>query len=1002
MEQNEFELIDDRGLPLTLELELTDTEGGTIPESTFRFANIQSLKAKRLGISLLPENLGTLTELKTLDLRENHLKSLPPQIVNLEKLEEILLDRNFFEKLPDQLLELKKLRYISIEHNRLTYLPDAINRLRKLKHLYIGGNLFDAVPAQVTTLPYLQNLSLSENQIEFLPPEITKLINLKGLFVRGNRLTRFPTEILGLASLEKLSLSDNAIKEISEQIGHLRNLEGLFIRNNLLSELPSELFTLSNLKRLYLERNRIAQLPSGIGKLSNLEQLLLAGNLIDQLPQEITRLSKLKELSISKNPFASFPYEIYELPNLQHLLIDENQLYNFANHLFVLKHLQYSVWNGDRYIPLQTEVVARLESPEELLHYYAQLRFGSRELNEAKVLVVGQGSVGKTSLIKRLISGAYNPQENKTDGIEINKEWKLRVNDRIVQLNIWDFGGQEIMHATHQFFLTKRSLYILVLDSRLDPEENRVDYWLEKIKSLGGDSPVLVVGNKIDQHPLDVNQTGLSRKYPNIVGFYAVSCASEKNLGRLREGVADAVGRIYGLHDAIPTSWFRVKSDLEKLDKDFMPYESYLELCDRNQVDEGDRAKLIRLLHDLGIVLNFRDDPRLSDTNVLNPEWVTQGVYKILNSRELFKSRGILKLRSLSNILDTRIYPKTKHIFVIDMMRKFELCFDIRQDEEFLVPDLLAEEENFTGDWKDSLKFQYHYNVFFNSIITRFIVKMHEYIYKNTYWRTGVVLAYKSGDMVINRALVKADPAERKVYIFVDGNQNTRREFLSRIREKFDEIHQSFADEYVRDNIHQKVPVPNNPEFVVDYEHLLRLESVGKRYVIPEGMVDEVDIRELLNGIESNEERQIRKEDLVRTQTIPLIQSEPSTRLAALEPIKSRIDGTVDAIWFFTKLVFVLGVFVAIYFAVVQIVENWEPIKQNLEAAHIVSIVIVAIVAYLIIFLVGGKEELRLVSNRLDKLRDETMKSLAYKFKGFDFDEYQRIHRELRKITEDD
>ena len=41
------------------------------------------------------------------------------------------------------------------------------------------------------------------------------------------------------------------------------------------------------------------------------------------------------------------------------------------------------------------------------------------------------------------------------------------------------------MHATHQFFLTKRSLYLLVLDSRLTQEENRVEYWLKIIQSFG-------------------------------------------------------------------------------------------------------------------------------------------------------------------------------------------------------------------------------------------------------------------------------------------------------------------------------------------------------------------------------------------------------------------------------------------------------------------------------------------------------------------------------------
>jgi hypothetical protein len=48
------------------------------------------------------------------------------------------------------------------------------------------------------------------------------------------------------------------------------------------------------------------------------------------------------------------------------------------------------------------------------------------------------------------------------------------------------------MHATHQFFLSKRSLYILVLDGR---KEEDAEYWLKHIESFGGDSPVLMRGD---------------------------------------------------------------------------------------------------------------------------------------------------------------------------------------------------------------------------------------------------------------------------------------------------------------------------------------------------------------------------------------------------------------------------------------------------------------------------------------------------------------------------
>ena len=93
-----------------------------------------------------------------------------------------------------------------------------------------------------------------------------------------------------------------------------------------------------------------------------------------------------------------------------------------------------------------------------------------------------------------------------------------------VRFNIWDFGGQEIMHATHQFFLTQRSLYLLALNGREGGEDYDAEYWLKLIESFAGDSPVIVVLNKIDQHPFDLNYRGLQAKYPQIRGFVKTDC----------------------------------------------------------------------------------------------------------------------------------------------------------------------------------------------------------------------------------------------------------------------------------------------------------------------------------------------------------------------------------------------------------------------------------------------------------------------------------------------
>jgi len=104
-----------------------------------------------------------------------------------------------------------------------------------------------------------------------------------------------------------------------------------------------------------------------------------------------------------------------------------------------------------------------------------------------------------------------------------------------VQLNIWDFGGQEIMHATHQFFLTQRSLYLLVLNGRQGHEDGDAEYWLQLIQSFGEDSPIIIVLNKIKEHPFDLNRRALQQKFPSIRCFVQTDCADKTGIDELRQ-----------------------------------------------------------------------------------------------------------------------------------------------------------------------------------------------------------------------------------------------------------------------------------------------------------------------------------------------------------------------------------------------------------------------------------------------------------------------------------
>jgi internalin A len=139
---------------------------------------------------------------------------------------------------------------------------------------------------------------------------------------------------------------------------------------------------------------------------------------------------------------------------------------------------------------------------DAILNYFGERAAGAVDrIYEAKMLILGEGGAGKTSLLRRLYQRDLPlPAETETTrGIAIYRhEFSLR-NGRRFRLNVWDFGGQQIYHATHQFFLTRRSLYLLVDDTRKDHKlvsDGGFRYWLELIDVLGGHSPVLIFQNE--------------------------------------------------------------------------------------------------------------------------------------------------------------------------------------------------------------------------------------------------------------------------------------------------------------------------------------------------------------------------------------------------------------------------------------------------------------------------------------------------------------------------
>src|SRR5229473_3451497 len=175
-----------------------------------------------------------------------------------------------------------------------------------------------------------------------------------------------------------LDLSGSGITQLPREIGQLANMQSLYLYNNRLTQVPVELGQLAKLEVLYLGNNQLTQVPVELGRLMNLERLSLDNNRLTQVPTELGRLTTLQRLSLDNNRLTQVPRELGQLANLQHMSLVGNP------------HL----------LTPPPEIVAK--GTRAILAFLRELLRGSVDRYEAKLLLIGEGGTGKSSLLRVL------------------------------------------------------------------------------------------------------------------------------------------------------------------------------------------------------------------------------------------------------------------------------------------------------------------------------------------------------------------------------------------------------------------------------------------------------------------------------------------------------------------------------------------------------------------------------------------------------------------------
>ena len=218
-----------------------------------------------------------------------------------------------------------------------------------------------------------------------------------------------------------------------------------------------------------------------------------------------------------------------------------------------------------------------------------------------------------------------------------------------------------IYHATHQFFLTKRSLYIFVWDARREDRTQGFDYWLNVVGLLSDGSPVLVVLNKTDVRIKEIDEKGLREKFGNISGFYRVSVRTGEGIHGLVQEVAEQIARLPHVGDEWPARWSQVRTLLEGEQRNYIDYEEYMAICERAGLPRQQADLLSFYLHHLGVILHFQDDPVLRKIVILRPEWGTNAVYAVLDTKKVQQRNGRFAHRDLAEIWGQTEYPVSRY-----------------------------------------------------------------------------------------------------------------------------------------------------------------------------------------------------------------------------------------------------------------------------------------------------------------------------------------------------
>jgi hypothetical protein len=523
----------------------------------------------------------------------------------------------------------------------------------------------------------LETFWLDYNQLTILPKWLEELTKLRSLSLISNRVTILPETLKNLTKLEVLGLNENPLSVFPDWIGQLRQLKHLAIGN----------------LGLY-------SLPESLGNLVQIEKLYIQGNLFRKVPDQVYRLTQLKVLNLSKLQLTDIPSPLAQLEHLEKLYLDGNPLNP----------------------TLQSAYSQGLDAVKAYLRAKAA---GEIVLTEAKLILVGEGEVGKTCLMDALLDKEWQ-EHPSTHGIEIQS---FNANDpetgKEITLNAWDFGGQRVYRPTHQLFFSAPAVYLVVWKPREGPQQGFVKEWIQLVKRREPSAKIIVVathGGPQQRQP-DIDRQELWDLFgkDTVIDFFFVDSKPDENgkrkgIEELKAVIARVAAALPEVGRSVPKSFADVRTALAEKGVPYLPLDEVLAICHAHNMDDEIARLFITISHRLGHLTHYENDPALHNIVILRPDWLATAMSYVLDDKETRANQGLVKFSRLSQLWndptrpeDTR-YPEDLHRIFLRLMERFDLSYRVAglsKDEEAnpisliaqLVPDTTPGAEKYNNAW---------------------------------------------------------------------------------------------------------------------------------------------------------------------------------------------------------------------------------------------------------------------------------------------------------------